>query len=211
MFISGGNDTISCKMVVGTLAEVALKRFKGLPECSVTNFEDIASRFVQQFSANKNAEVGLGGLFDVRQGPSDSLKNYLDRFNKTTVLVEVPDENFFVTAFIKGLRSSTFIEALIILKPRTMEKVWVRAEKHIEDKDSSAGKQEKERGRQGPFIEWSEPQRAQPNQGRDKGNRSRNWSGRPGVEEASTPLNANPPAILDNSLHDGTIRRGTKL
>lgn len=99
----------------------------------------------------------MGDLFDVRRGLSESLKNYLDLFNKTTVLVEEPDEKFFVTALIKGLSSGTFSEALIIWKPRTMDEVRVRAEKHIEAKESNAGKREKESGRKGPFTERLEP------------------------------------------------------
>lgn len=83
---------ISCKMFVGKLTEVVLKWFKGLPVRSVTGFEDLAGRFVHQFSANKKKELWLGDLFDIRQGPSESLKNYLDQFNKATVLVEEPDE-----------------------------------------------------------------------------------------------------------------------
>lgn len=90
---------------------------KGPPARSVTGFVDLASRFVQQFSANKKKEVGLRHLFDVRQGQTEPLKSYLHQFNKTTVLVEEPDEKFFVTAFIKGLRSGTFSETLIVWKP----------------------------------------------------------------------------------------------
>lgn len=65
MFISGGNDTVSCKTFARTLVEVALKWFKGLSARSITSFEDFASKFVQQFSANKKKEVGLGDLFDI--------------------------------------------------------------------------------------------------------------------------------------------------
>lgn len=48
------------------LAEVDLKWFKGHPARSVTGFEDLETSFVQQYSANKKKEVGLGNLFDVR-------------------------------------------------------------------------------------------------------------------------------------------------
>lgn len=41
MFTSGGNNAINCKMFAGTLAEVALKWFKGLPMRMVTSFEDL--------------------------------------------------------------------------------------------------------------------------------------------------------------------------
>lgn len=43
MFISGDNDVISCKMLVDTLTEVALKCLKGVPPRSVVGFEDLAT------------------------------------------------------------------------------------------------------------------------------------------------------------------------
>lgn len=148
MFINGGNDAINCKIFAGTLAKVALKWFKGLPVRSVTGFKDLASTFVQWFCTNKKKEDGLGDLFDIRRGPSESLKNYLDRFNKATVSVEEPNEKFFVAAFMKGLHSGTFSEALIVWKPCTMGKVRVRVEKHIEAEVLNAGKREMESRRQ---------------------------------------------------------------
>lgn len=65
-------------------------------------------------------------------------------------MVEEPNEKFFVTAFIKGLRSGTFSEALIMWKPLPMDEVRVRVENHIETEQSNAGKREKESGMQGP-------------------------------------------------------------
>lgn len=80
--ISGSNDATSYKMFTDTLADVALKWFKGLPLRSVTGFEDLASRFVQQFSANRKKRVKSEDIFDVRQGLTAPLKGYLDCFNK---------------------------------------------------------------------------------------------------------------------------------
>lgn len=114
MMNSGGNDAVSCKMLAGTITDVALKWFKGLTSLSVTSFEDLASHFVQQFSANKKKLVQSEDLFDLRQGAAESLKKYLDHFNKVTVLVDDPDKRFFVKAFMKGLRNGVFSESLSI-------------------------------------------------------------------------------------------------
>lgn len=88
-----------------------------------------------------------------------------------------------------------------------MDEVRVRAEKHIEAEESNVGKREKESRKQERIAERREPQCSRPNQRRDRGNRSRNRSTRPVTEEAYTPLNAKLSTILDNSLHDGSIRR----
>lgn len=49
MFISGGDDAISCKMFVGTLKDIALRWFIGLPPKSITDFEVLTGRFAAQF------------------------------------------------------------------------------------------------------------------------------------------------------------------
>lgn len=83
-------------------------------------------------------------MFDLRQEPTEPLKGYLDRFNKSTVWVDDPDECFFVKAFMKGLQNGAFSEALSILKPRNMDEVRARADKHIEAEDIAAGKDERD-------------------------------------------------------------------
>lgn len=44
MFITGEDDATSCKMYT-TLKDVAVRLFIGLPPRSITNFEDLTSRF----------------------------------------------------------------------------------------------------------------------------------------------------------------------
>lgn len=53
-------------------------------------------------------------LLDLWQGAIEPLKKHLDWFDKLTVLVEDHDENFFVKAFMKGMKNDTFFEALSI-------------------------------------------------------------------------------------------------
>lgn len=142
MMISGDNDVVICKMFARTLTNMALKWFKGLTSRSVTNFEDLAGHFVQQFSDNKKKLVQPEDLFDLQQGAAEPLKKYLDRFNKVTILVDDPDERFFIKAFMKGLRNGTFSEAVCVRKPRTMDEVRDRADKHIEAEETAASKEE---------------------------------------------------------------------
>lgn len=140
MLISGGNDSISCKMFPRNLAEVALKWFKALLARSFSGFEDLACRFVPQFSANKKKEVGLGDLFNLRQGTNEPLKSFLHQFNKATILVKEPNEKFVMETFLKGLRSGGFSETLTVWNPRTMDEVRIRADKHIEAKEMNTEK-----------------------------------------------------------------------
>lgn len=139
MFISGGNDAINCKKKSGTLVEVSLKWFRGLLAQSVTSFEDFDRRLVQQFSANNKKEDRMGDFFDLLQGPNEQLKNILDRLNIATVLVDL--------SFMKVLSSGALSEARTVWKPRTMNEVRIRVEKHIEVEEMKSWKKRKKQRR----------------------------------------------------------------
>ncbi|MCI18630.1 hypothetical protein A2U01_0039785 [Trifolium medium] len=63
MFISGAEYALSCKIFAGTLKDVAHKWIARLPARSVTSFEDLATRFVAQFTANSEKPFLLADLF----------------------------------------------------------------------------------------------------------------------------------------------------
>jgi len=144
MFISRVDDALSCKIFAGTLKGVAHKWIIGLPVRSVTNFEDLATRFVAQFAENTEKPFLLEDLFDIRQRPTESLKSYLARFNSATLMVTKPNEDIFVMAFKKGLKSGAFSEALTLCKAHCMNEIWMRAEKHIEAEEITREKGSRE-------------------------------------------------------------------
>jgi len=144
MFISGVDDALSCKIFVGTLKGVSHKWIAGLPATSITNFEDLAIRFVAQFAANTEKPFVLADLFDIRQRPTESLKSYLARFNNATLMVTKPNEDIFVMVFEKGLNSGAFSEALTLRKTHSMNEIRMRAEKHIEAEEITREKGSRE-------------------------------------------------------------------
>ncbi|RDY07949.1 hypothetical protein CR513_07889, partial [Mucuna pruriens] len=126
MYISGGNDKLSCKLFPGTLRGVAMQWMTTLPPRSIQTFKDLAGSFVSQFATNKE----VADLFDIKQVEGKSLKGYLTRSNHATVRVDDPDQKFFVKAFQKGLRAGPFNDALALKRPSKMEEIHTRAEKH---------------------------------------------------------------------------------
>lgn len=148
----------------------------------------------------------MGDLFDIRQGPSESLKSYLDRFNKATLLVEDPGEKFFVAAFMKGLHSGSFCKALTVWKPRIMDEVRVRVDKHIEAEESNARKREKRVESMDPLPNGYNHNALGRTKGEIEETKAKKMLNRPVTEETYTPLNAKLSTVLDDSLHDNTIR-----
>ncbi|RDX90399.1 hypothetical protein CR513_27735, partial [Mucuna pruriens] len=115
MYISGGDDRLSCKLFPGTLRGVALQWMMNLPPRSIRVFNNLAGLFLSQFVANKSKRLEVADLFDIRQAGGESLKSYMARFNDTTVR-----------------------------KPMSMEEIHVRAEKHVEMEESRFDKREAE-------------------------------------------------------------------
>ncbi|RDY12852.1 hypothetical protein CR513_02279, partial [Mucuna pruriens] len=120
MYISGGDDRLSCKLTFG----------------------DLATSFASQFAANKTKCLEVVDLFDIKQSKGKTFKNYLARFNNATVRVNDPDQKFFVKAFEKGLRVGQFSDSLALRKPLIMEEIRARAKKHIEVEEDQADRLE---------------------------------------------------------------------
>ncbi|RDX87045.1 hypothetical protein CR513_31541, partial [Mucuna pruriens] len=87
MYISGGDDKLSCKLFPGTLRGVAMQWMATLPARTIRTSNDLASAFASQFAANKAKRLEVADLFDIRQAKGESLKSYLARFNNATVRV----------------------------------------------------------------------------------------------------------------------------
>ncbi|RDX97870.1 hypothetical protein CR513_19310, partial [Mucuna pruriens] len=118
MYISGGNDRLSCKLFPDTL---------------------------RGFAANKVKKLEVTDLFDIKQSRGESLKSYLARFNNATIRVDNFNQKFFVKAFQKGLRAGPFSDALALRREASMEEIRVRAEKHVEVEEDQAERLEAER------------------------------------------------------------------
>ncbi|RDX75707.1 hypothetical protein CR513_44383, partial [Mucuna pruriens] len=111
MYISGGDDKLSCKLFPGTLRGVALQWIMNLPPRSIYAFSDLAGLFLSQFAANKPKCLEVADLFDIKQAGGESLKSYMARFNDATMRVNDLDQKFFFKAFQKGLRVGPFSDA----------------------------------------------------------------------------------------------------
>jgi len=77
MMLTGGSDVVYCKMLMSTLSGAVLEWFVSLPDGHITNFDQFATLFREQYLVNK-ASIGLSyDVFDVKQYQG---KNYLNRF-----------------------------------------------------------------------------------------------------------------------------------
>jgi len=127
MAVVGAADSLKCKLLAETFTDVALRWYINLPRFSIISYHDMIRKLSQQFSASRHRKVSSNNLFNVRPGHSESLRNYLARFNDSTIKVANPNQELFVGAFHNGLRAGQFNESLAQKPADSMEKIisWV--------------------------------------------------------------------------------------
>jgi len=99
MAVVGATDSLKCKHLAGTFTDAALRWYINLARFSIVSYQDMIRKLSQQFSASRHRKVSSNSLFNVRQGQSESLRNYLARFNDSTIKVSNPYQKLFVGAF----------------------------------------------------------------------------------------------------------------
>ncbi|XP_057730587.1 uncharacterized protein LOC130945914 [Arachis stenosperma] len=132
MFMNKDSDPILCRTFPTFLDGAALIWFSNLPEGSISNFDELADQFINHFAASKIYAHNSDYLSTIKQGPTESLKDYMTRFAEATN--EIPNLNpeVHLYALKSGLRPGKFQESIVIAKPKTLvefrEKVTTQIE-----------------------------------------------------------------------------------
>ena len=99
MMLQNINDEILCRVFLSTLTDIAQRWFHQLSKNSVSSFNELMEQFRARFVTNIPPTKSIHDLRVCRQEVNESLKSYLDRFNK-------------IAMRIKNLSDETAIEAL---------------------------------------------------------------------------------------------------
>ena len=110
------------KLFSSTLKGVARSWFSQLPPGSVSSFEDLSNRFKRHFMTNRKIERDCGYLFSVKQRSDESLKDFVQRFNRAMLEVPAVDRRVVAAAAVQGvLANSPFHLSITKLKFVSME------------------------------------------------------------------------------------------
>ncbi|XP_039687770.1 uncharacterized protein [Medicago truncatula] len=196
MSVYGVADSLKCKLLAGTFADAALRWYMSLPCFSIMGYQDMIKKFTQQFSGTRHRKVLSTSLFNVRQGPSESLREYLARFNDSTIKVSNPNQEVFVGAFQNGLWAGQFNESIAQKPADSMEEIIARAECYVKGEESNAEKKAREAKERGNSGGERRNHYVPPN--RDRGTFKKPYERNQNryVPEHFTPLNTRPERIL---------------
>jgi len=77
-----------CKVFPTTFKEPTLKWFTSLPLYSIDCYNTLSTLFSTQFAGSYSHKVALLSLLNVRQEKDETLKAFIDKFNKVVLKIK---------------------------------------------------------------------------------------------------------------------------
>ncbi|GFS39094.1 hypothetical protein Acr_00g0061150 [Actinidia rufa] len=92
MSLQSCSDEVMCKAFSATLKGPARSWFRKLSPGTIDSFGDLSQLFVANFMSCRNRQKNASHLFTVHQKETESLKDFVKRFNQTILEVEDPSD-----------------------------------------------------------------------------------------------------------------------
>lgn len=105
-------DSLKCKLLFGTFKNTTLRWYMVLPWGFIANYQKLVRKLVHYFISIRLRKTSITSLFKIGLGPLESLKDYIARFNESTIKVVPPNQEIFVSSFKNGLKMGHFNESL---------------------------------------------------------------------------------------------------
>ena len=120
-------NEILCHSFPTTLKGAAKEWFTKLPMSSVDNFEQLSNAFLRHFISGQHPKRPADHLLTIRQGENETLRSYVKRFIRESLVVDEADGKVQLTTFEVGLRSRDLVASLAKNPPKTMAEILLKA------------------------------------------------------------------------------------
>ena len=146
--LQGVPDEIMCRAFPTTLKGPARIWFSRLMLNSINTFKELSAQFTSHFIGGHRYKKSTACLMSIKQREDKTLRSYITRFNKKTLLINKADDKILVEAFTNSLRKGKFLFSLYKNDPKTMSEVLYRATKYMNAEDALLAREEKPRKRE---------------------------------------------------------------
>ncbi|CAJ2631771.1 unnamed protein product [Trifolium pratense] len=172
-----------------TLRKGAMDWYHSLAPRSITSWMDLSDQFRRHFTASRKQPKTEAVLDAIFQADNESLRSFIERFNKEAVQVETTDD---MKKYLlqRGLRpNSDFAKAVGIEKPRTFSDLLLKSQPYIQYEEQQAADTARY-GRAGNSqpAPRSNAEQSSRGGGRRRGERPREPRGPPSTFSNYTPL-----------------------
>ena len=131
MMLQNINDVILCRVFPSTLTKITQIWFHRLSQKSVSSFDDLAEKFKTQFITNIPPAKSIHNLRVYKQEVNESLRSYLDRFNKVAIQIENLSDETTIEAMKNRMQLGKLKDDIMIEEPSTFSEVMAMAIKLI--------------------------------------------------------------------------------
>ncbi|GFS38923.1 hypothetical protein Acr_00g0060220 [Actinidia rufa] len=131
MSLQGCSDEVMCKAFSATLKGPARSWFRKLSPGTIDSFGELSRLFVANFMSCRNRQKNASYLFTVHQKETESLKDFVKRFNQAILEVEDPSDKVIIMAMMEGLRPGPLFDSLSKNVSETLSALQSKADKYI--------------------------------------------------------------------------------
>ncbi|XP_057747647.1 uncharacterized protein LOC130966842 [Arachis stenosperma] len=137
MYLTDASYAVRCKAFPTTLTKTTIRWFDNLSPRSISSFDDMAKKFLARFSIQKDNAKHAPSLLEIKQGERETLRNYMERFNKTCMDIQNLPTEAAIMGLINGLRERPFSQSISKKYPTSPNEVQERAAKYINMEENS--------------------------------------------------------------------------
>ncbi|GFS31315.1 hypothetical protein Acr_00g0016780 [Actinidia rufa] len=142
MSLKGYSDEMMCKAFSATLKGSARSWFQKLLLGTIDSFGDLSRLFVANFmSCRVRQKERLPTFAPFTRKETESLKDYIKRFNQFVLEVEYPSDKIVIMAMMEGLRPGPLFDSLSKNVPATLLSLQSEDDKYITAEELSEAKQ----------------------------------------------------------------------
>ncbi|GFZ01086.1 peptidyl-prolyl cis-trans isomerase [Actinidia rufa] len=131
MSLHGCSDEVMCKAFSATLKGLARSWFRKLSPGTIDSFGELSRLFVANFMSCRNRQKNASHLFTVHQKETESLKDFVKRFNQAILEVEDLSDKVIIMAMMEGLRPGPLFDSLSKNVPETLSAIQSKTDKYI--------------------------------------------------------------------------------
>lgn len=126
-----------CRLFVRILEGEAMNWYVDLPSNNIHWFRDLKEYFVEAFGHRIKRRIDIGMLLTIIQGPIESLRRYITRFNETLIKIAKPTDGAAIIVLRAGLRPTRFLEKITDDPPRsTLAEMLERAYRQMNTEET---------------------------------------------------------------------------
>ncbi|GKV37134.1 hypothetical protein SLEP1_g45194 [Rubroshorea leprosula] len=140
MRIQNANDAMMCKVFPATLKSTARRWYHKLPRHSIDSFSQLAKLFSNKFASQREIKRTATELMQVNQKEGESLRDYMQRFNKATLDIDNVPDTICLSALLHGLKRGRFLDDLLENPPKTWNEVNDKSASFILSEDFQSSK-----------------------------------------------------------------------